>query len=202
MFKKFSGQVFRPNDEVEARKFVKIYERSQTQSSANNFLNFSSAFPKASNWEKSKSKLMKKPEIKDKKSKQTSATSNSSTKITISSPVKSPVNKPQSTILNKLTRSNSSLYLAASNKSACPSSPTGIRRKLMNPQSILKKQMSIDSLTIQTSSLTINQPPKSPSKTTSFLQPFDQKKRKPISAPASTGRFELKSNPELSSGNK
>lgn len=216
MFKKFSGQIYQPNDEVEARKLVKLYERSQTQMMNSNYMNIAygipQSTPKISNW-----KLMKTAENKEKlKQHQTkdgaSGKSNrkqltiapittSTTKITISSPTKSS-SSPKSPKLNKLNtlvRSSSGMYLASANKPPSPISPTGgVRRKLQtntHPRSILKKQMSIDSLTVNTASLTLNEPgPKSPTVTIqspNLLQPFDQK-RKPISAPSV-----LRSNPEL-----
>lgn len=203
---------------MEARKLVKLYERQNQLMNSNNFLNFS--YGKSSNWDRSKKLMIKRSDNKDRKSVQTKEHTiltqttmiskvdrNVPTKITISSPTKLITNKTQFSKLNKLVRSNSGLYL--SNKTpTSPCSPTGgVRRKLMNPTSILKKQMSIDSLTIQTTNLNLNQQAKSPTKqSTNLLQPFDSsmnfdlrkqnfsKQRKPISAPASSG---LRSNPEL-----
>ena len=194
---------------MEARKLVKQHERNQTQLNTNNFLNFTygQSPTKSSNWDRSR-KLMRKPENKDQASKelnnkaklkQISPTSNSLTKITVSSPTKS-VSTKALTKINKLVRSNSGLYLTSAGKAQSATSTSGVRRKLTNPPGILKKQMSIDSLTVQAANLNLNQQQaKSPTKQLNFLQPFDQKRpQKPISAPASTGRSnELRSNPEL-----
>ena len=174
----------------------------------NNFLNFTYGIPtstKSSHWDRSKKLMMKKSDGRDQTKDQASRTKNkqtiiapvtsTATKITINSPTKS-ANKTQFGRMNKLVRSNSGMYLSSTKPPTSPLSPT--RRKLANPPSILKKQMSIDSLNIQTANLNLNQQTKSPTSSkqassSNLLQPVDQKKRKPISAPASTGR----SNPEL-----
>ena len=220
LFKKFAGQIYQPTDEVEARKLVKLYERSQTQLMNSNYKNLAYGIPsspKISNW-----RLMKKSENKEKlKQSQTKdlqpnksskkqltipACTTATTKITISSPTKSSATNKTSPKLNKLNtlvRSSSGLYLASNAKPPSPISPTGgVRRKLQaattHPRSILKKQMSIDSLTVNTAALSlVTEPVKSPISPTvsiqspNLLQPFDQK-RKPISAPSV-----LRSNPEL-----
>lgn len=194
-----------------------MFERNQNQLVSNNFLNFSYGLSsaKTSNWERSK-KLMKKSENNKEKSKDQpketpnktkqnkqqvtiSPTTNTTTKITITSSTKLSPNKSQLNKFNKLIRSNSGLYLASSNKPPSPMSPTGgVRRKLANPQSILKKQMSIDSLTAHTANMNLDNDQKvkstnlSPNKQSKrfdgFLQPFDLKKRKPTSAPSTVDR--------------
>lgn len=207
---------------MEARKLVKLYERSQTQLMNSNYMNLAygipQATPKISNWKlmktaENKEKLKQHqskdgpPTTKSKKQLTITPITTSTTKITISSPTKSSTSpkSPKLNKLNKLVRSSSGLYLTSANKPPSPISPTGgVRRKLQtntHPRSILKKQMSIDSLTVNTASLSLNEPVnsanlnlKSPTvsiQSANLLQPFDQK-RKPISAPSV-----LRSNPEL-----